>query len=379
MNIFPTDKPVHTNLSTTFTSFDALLEDLGGSYTNGYIRVSFPGYEGALFLTGGVPVGAMEVRDGARRMGPAALESVSQRARERGGAVDVYALDPELVPILAAMSETQAMHRDLTSEWVDVGRLLDWLRGCGQPGHLDLRMSEGDGEALAIFGAGRIVAAMASAGGRQLIGEAAIEFMTRTAQAAPAVINVFRAVPAAIDSDADLGARPSGRGAASPRPLGLASRREAEPVAAIAAASVEPARVPDAVSAPQSASRTEVLQSWSTILSTIQDVCAEVNRNLHFDLALRETLLEVSETYLFLDPFAAEFEFIGGEAKFAGPLPEHFAKAMNQMVESLISRLAIQLRRPDFEAMVKSRIAGLSRVVPGGERSKVVPLAARAS
>lgn len=374
MNMFPSDRPVYQKLNTSFTSYDALLEDLASRKLDGYLHLTHAGYQGTLFVVAGTPAGAMEEPGGApRRMGPVAVDGFSQKVRERGGSIDVLELDPQLVPLLAGMADAFPMHLDLASEWTVFGRLVEALKLELPEGHLDLRMLDGSGEALVFFSHGRILAAMASRGGERLAGDEALAFVVDDAQKAPARLSVYRAAGARTETErrepAAVRFAPAvTRAVPLLRRSAPAEAEESPVLAAILEAErrqephAEPTPSPIVVAEPeQDGGRTETIGSWARVIHVVEELVDEIGKRGQFASAFHEALIENSATYPFLDPFGQQFEYRSGEIHLSGEVPASFAKALDSTLDDTVRRLTFLLRREDFETLVRNRITGAGR------------------
>lgn len=314
--MLPKDQPVYANLNTTFTGFDGLLEDLRARALNGYVLVSFRGYDGVLFVQNGDVVMGVEQEGGERRTGPAAVEGVRSRVAEKNGCINVYRLTTEMAKLLVGCIDAEPVFRDLTAAFTSFEGLVEKLGTDGHTGYLEV-LPPGQGGAIVFFASGKVRETVLAAEGQDGSG---IEAVFRLAGHPGAVFNVYRM-----------------RGGESP----VASA----PAAAPATRANDPA---------------PVLAFWSDVIGSVERVVDGLSKPGRFGLSFKETLVNRAVTYPYLDPFAAEFDYRDGKVQFEGALPEDFSKGLSDCLSDTIARLAFQLKRADLETRIREALRDFS-------------------
>ena len=312
--ILPKDHPVYTNLNTTFTGFDGLLEDLRGREIDGYLLVSFRGYDGVLFLESGEVVMGVEQDGEARRSGPAAIASITARAADKNGCINVYGLAPDLARLLVGCVDAEPLYRDLTAAFTSFERLVAKLSDDHHTGCLEVLLP-GQSGAVVFFDGGRVTETVTAGEGADVPGT--IEGVFRVAGNADAVFNVYR--------------------------LRAASLNPSTPAATPALAPTDPE---------------PVLAFWGEVIGSVEKVVDELAKPGRFRLSFKETLVNRAVTYPYLDPFSAEFDYRDGKVEFEGELPGDFNKGLGDCLADTIARLAFQLKRADLETRVRQALAG---------------------
>ncbi|MEP7215020.1 MAG: hypothetical protein ABI782_02140 [Anaerolineaceae bacterium] len=317
--ILPKQRSVYANLNTSFTSYSELLADQQEHGLSGFLRLSFPGYQGVLFLVAGKPVNALEEFGGERIVGDAAAAAIVERATAKNGMLDVDAAPGEVVELLARVLDARPLYKDLTSSFTSLERLFTKLQQDALTGYVEIILFDDAGTAMVLFQNGEPVESVFSSPSGTLTGFEARSAVVRSVGAIGGTFNVYR-VPGQLDS-------------APPTPETLVR--------------------PIADSSP-------LLAFWSEVCARIEAVAESLGGASKFRSALREVLVSRANTYPFLDPFAAEFEYKDGAILFEGPLPAEFSKALGACLGDTVAKLAFQLKRADFEERVRASLADVS-------------------
>lgn len=315
--ILPKDRSVYANLSTSFTWFSELLVDQQERGLSGFIRLSFPGYHGVLFLVAGKLINALEERGDGRLVGDAAAAAISHKAAEKGGRVDVDEASGEAVALVARVLDAQPLYKDLTSSFTSLERLFAKLQQDALTGYVEIILPGDGGNAMVLFQDGEPIESVFSSATEVLTGFDARSAVVQSVAALGGTFNVYR-VP----------------GEGGP---------------ALAAPAVAPA-----------GDSSPLLAFWSEVCAGIERVADSLGTLGKFRMALREVLVSRANTYPFLDPFAAEFEYKDGTILFDGPLPAEFSKALGACLGDTVAKLAFQLKRADFEDRVRTELEGTS-------------------
>ena len=327
--LFPKDRPIYTNLSTSFTDVEALLADLAARKLDGCVEAVFPDYRGVLLLANGEVTSAVEERGTKRLTGGEAAHGIVQQAKEKGGSLSIYALTPEMLRRALSAVDGEVLYRDLTSSFTNVERLIAKLEEDGLSGYVEILFEADLGTATVFIEGGRTVACVLYADGQSAAGPEVYASVLRQCQSSPASFNVYRSLP-------------------EPTPV---------PVAA-------PEPLPASPAAPTILSgetlRGQVLAVWAEVLACVEGVADGLSRPGQFTSAWKEVLVARAITYPFLDPFAAEFEYKEGAIRFDGPLPANFSRGLGDCVTDTVARLAFQLRRADLESKIRAALADVA-------------------
>jgi len=138
----------------------------------------------------------------------------------------------------------------------------------------------------------------------------------------------------------------------------IVSLSEAEP-SSFYVADTHSARQTQPVSTPEEFS--ELIRIMSDVVSNVERAAVgSIAENGDFSTALREGLLEVTDQYPFLDPFAAEFEYNFGEIVFVGTAnPAEFVAGLTDALRHAVNTLTQRRADRDLRNRVAQRLRKL--------------------
>lgn len=298
--LLPKGDPIYERLDTAFTNLRELLRSLKDAKFYGYVEVRFPGYRGVLLCDAGDVVSASEEVEGQRRSGEGAIAGVLARAAERGGEITVIQLSADLVYHCAGLETSQAVHKDLSSDFTRLDKLLADLARSRHTGHVEVLFRNG-GMGLIFFDEGEPVQSLCGGPDEATIADkAAIRQILERAAQAGATINVFRATGAPI-----------------------------------------PRTDPGAVTAQPGQDHPLLFAALQQILGEVEAAVDGLAGHGTFGMALRRALAERSQEYPFLDPFEGVFEFGNGRVAFhGGEAPEVVFPALKDCLVQTLKTLA---------------------------------------
>ena len=201
MYYIPKGKPMHEKLSTKFVRMEGLLEELQAESFNGYIMLNFPQTSGFLFIQDGKVVNAAEVTGPDQRAGMAIQEQLLRLSQQTKGTLSVYYLQKEIVQTLAAIADGEAVYHNLTSDWANLGKLIKKLSAERRTYFINLAFEEA-ARGL-IFVDGEKIEAACTAGGDHLLGEEALNRLTKDSENTVATFSVYRQAAAGALSQFD--------------------------------------------------------------------------------------------------------------------------------------------------------------------------------
>jgi hypothetical protein len=310
--ILPQGKAAYENLNTSFIDFAELLHDLKANSFTGYVRVSFWQYDGVVFMDSGRIMNAVEEVDGLRSTGPRAVTSVMQRARERDGALGVYALSAEVLTMLVSALRSEVVHKDLNTDFSSLEQLIANLESEGHTGYIEVAVKDGKGDALIFINAGQVVESVFSVGGDVVSGVRVLPHIVDTAAALGAAINVYRA-----------------------------SYEEAFG---------ETTEVTAALDLPH------LLEVWQEILAAIEIVVDSRVGEHSFLSAFKDSLLDKAEDYPLLDPFAGEFEYKEGCITYTGAALGNLSRGLTDCLLMTLDKVAERTPRLDLLADISEQM-----------------------
>jgi len=315
--IFPRERVVYEHLNTSFTQLDAMLNELKADLFSGYVRLTARDYDGLVLLDGGHVLNAIEEAKSRRRVGVKALDGILAKSRERDGMISVFQLSTEMTQLLADLSSSQVLYKDLTSDLTSLDRLIASLRGRRHTGFIDVQIPGRHETATIFLREGDVLEAALSRQGNISDGPKVLDELIRLAASDGAVFTVQSAQVAPQET-------------------------EAQP--------------------PQGPDRQEQLSIWQDILKTVETSVDAPTKPGTFATALKRACIELADTYPFLDPFAAEFEYRDGQIRYEGQAPaadlnQGLSRCLAQCVHALTGQPAIK----DLPARLSSAVGGLKK------------------
>ncbi|BAT72138.1 hypothetical protein TST_1351 [Thermosulfidibacter takaii ABI70S6] len=121
--ILPKGKPLYTNLKTKIVRFENLLDELKEEGFTGYIQIELSDETGTLFMERGKILSTSTQASVDNPLAHLIKKSIS----DPNGLINVYALEPELVNILASVFDKKPFIKGFPFDVVDVEKLLDRL------------------------------------------------------------------------------------------------------------------------------------------------------------------------------------------------------------------------------------------------------------
>lgn len=298
--LLPKGVPMYERLDTAFTNLRELLRSLKETKFYGYVEVQFPGYQGVLLCDAGDVVSASEEVEDERRSGEGAIAGVLARAGARGGEITVSQLPADVVYHFAAMGTSQAVHKDLSTDFTRLDKLLADLARNRHTGNVEVLFRDG-GMGLIFLDEGQPVQSLCGGPDEATVADKeAIRRILERAGQAGATISVFRATGAPI-----------------------------------------PRTDPGAVTAQPGQDPPALFAALQRILGGVEAAVDGLAKPGTFGMAFRRTLTEQSEKYPFLDPFEGLFEFGNGRVAFHGDEgPEVVIPAVRDCLVQTLKSLA---------------------------------------
>ncbi len=190
--LLPKAQPLYENLSTSFTHIGALLEQYKSNHFTGYIQLCAREYEGVLLMDSGQVAHGMEVCQGRRLSGPAAIKSMIERAHEKEGTLSVYRLSPDLIRLLASVDEAEPVYKDLSSDFAVLDKLIAKLQSDHHTGYVEVQAQAGKTIGMFFLQEGEPIESLFSTNGTRLSGARAAVRILQAAAQGPALYHVYR-------------------------------------------------------------------------------------------------------------------------------------------------------------------------------------------
>ncbi len=309
MVIVPKGRPALGTLNSFYVALDRLIEHCQGAFGAGCLHLRAPRTRAAIFFEGAdVVQTVVEAPDGTRE-GPEALAWVLAEVPRGSYAIDVFELDPSLLHLWASLSAAESVYADLSTDFTDLRALIRKVGAEKLSGFIEVRISDRSWGAILLLDEGEVI------GGSYALAEGSrddpLEALVRLCAERGGTFHVSRLPP-------------PGR---------------------------EPARPPTPTPPPEDGPSMDLVEQVLGALEAV--VGAEKSVTAPFSTLLRAKFLAKAPTYDFLDPFAAEFTYEEGKARFVGEADRRLvALAVGECVTELAGELRVSRA---FRALLSER------------------------
>jgi hypothetical protein len=306
--IFPRGEVVHRNLSTAYTDFSALLSALKSGNFSGIIEVEFPESKGTIFVESGESLNA-EAKIGAdskRMIGQEAIQTLMTLSNQKEGVINIYRLSPERVAIVASNLQHEILFKGLSTDFTRLDRLLLKLREDKHNGFIEVLTKEHQAMGVLFLEGGEPVEMFTTPeSGPSVFGRKSIPIFVENAIKQGAIFDVYRS-------------------------QGKILKKEIKEIKEI-----KEKKVPG-----RAEGLKELIPILQEVLSQAEKLVDGASRKKGlFHKLFKESLVEKSEEFTFLDPFAGEFDYREGAIQFTGEIGvKDFSKGI---VECLVATLSL--------------------------------------
>lgn len=312
--ILPRGEAIHKNLSTAFTDLNALLSTLKSGDFSGFIEINFPEDKGVIFIDSGEVLNA-EVKIGAdakRMIGQQAIQTLLNITKQKDGLINIYQLAPERVVILAINLQHEILFKGLSTDFTHFDRLLLKLREEKHNGFIEVLTKEDQAIGVLFFEEGEPVEMFTTPeSGPSVFGRKSIPIFVENVMKQRAIFNVYSSLSKILREDMEE------------------MKKEAKGKKA----------------AEQGEGMKEFILILQEVVFRVEKLVDESSRRKGlFRKLFKESLIERSEEYPFLDPFAGEFEFRNGTIQFNGEVGlKDFTKGIVECLVTTLSHLEKEL------------------------------------
>ena len=306
--IFPRGEVVHRNLSTAYTDFPALLSTLKSGDFSGIIEIEFPESKGTIFVESGESLNA-EAKIGAdskRMIGQEAIQTLMALSNQKEGVINIYRLSPERVAIVASNLQHEILFKGLSTDFTRLDRLLLKLREDKHNGFIEVLTKEHQAMGVLFLEGGEPVEMFTTPeSGPSVFGRKSIPIFVENAIKQGAIFDVYRS-------------------------QGKILKKEIKEIKEI-----KEKKVPG-----RAEGLKELIPILQEVLSQAEKLVDGASRKKGlFHKLFKESLVEKSEEFTFLDPFAGEFDYREGAIQFTGEIGvKDFSKGI---VECLVATLSL--------------------------------------
>ena len=311
--IFPRGEVLHRSLSTAFTDFPALLSTLKTGDFSGIIEIEFPENKGVIFVDSGEIING-EAKIGAdskRIIGQEAIQTLMTLSNQKDGVINIYRLSPERVAIVASNLQHEVLFEGLSTDFTRLDRLLLKLREDKHNGFIEVLTKEHQAMGVLFLEGGEPVEMFTTPeSGPSVFGRKSIPIFVENAIKQGAIFDVYRS-------------------------QGKILKKEIKEVKEVKEKKV--------------LGRGEELKELIPILQQILSQAGKLvdgasRKKGLFNKIFKESLVEKSEEFTFLDPFAGEFDYREGAIQFTGEVGvKDFTKGIVECLVATLSGLEKEL------------------------------------
>lgn len=301
--IFPKKDSVYQNLNTSFTNFGELLVDLKENSFTGVVQVSYWEYEGILLLDNGNIINAIEEIIGNIVTGQSAVKKVTDKAKEKDGAISVFSQKGEMITMLASVAKSEIVYENLSTEFTSLDALITKLQSEDHTGYIEVTFTGSEQKGFIFLLAGRVIEALLSIRGDEVSGSTVIKRILELTSSVGAVFSVYKAAVEDALSESEM--------------------------------------IKVSFNLPQ------LLEVWGAVIQGTESAADSILGKGEFLNKFKETLIEKADEYPFLDPFAAKFQYENGEVTFSGEVQKSFSQAIGECLWATIELLAERVALDD--------------------------------
>jgi len=345
--IFPKGEVVHKNLSTTYTDLFALLDTLKLEGFCGTIEMDFPEARGFLFIESGGIVNA-EVqtgRESPRVIGQEAARTLLAFSKQKDGVISIYRLPPEQVALIATSLDHPLLFKDLSTHFVRLDPFLLKLKEEKHTGFIEVMTKEHHPMGVLFIEGGEPVEMFTTPKrGPSVFGRMSIPIFIENAIQHGAFLNVYGKKGLSLSVEEIV-----------------TGKEESVPVEGEGLAPAE-----------REEGFKEILLLFQEFLSNAERLVDSLSPKGTFLKAFKKALIEKSEEFGFLDPFAGEFEYMNGTIRFTGEagredftrgIIESFGSAMSHFEEEFRKEKMVSLKlKAGIESFIEHHRESLKRL-----------------
>jgi hypothetical protein len=328
MFVIPKGKPILTNLNTYYLNIKNLIEHFQGELGSGGIFFNSSAGKGVLFFDEfDVVSGYIQNRDG-EMSGKAAIEFLLDPPFGYNYLVSIHAMEPEDVYYWTQISSAKVIYDNLSSEFTDIGALIQKLKIERLTGYVDVSIKRGGARGMLFMLNGKVVGDSLSwtSAKPNMVTDAQKELISKV-KSEGAVFRVFK-----ISADNRKGK-------------------------------------PDTPLATNGTSSDQVITMLGKMLIVLEETVSNNKKYAsRFGTILRKKWVDMADQYPFLDPFAGELIYENQKLEFYGEadskelaaavmrsvaeiVVEHgFQKAFSKRLESWKAKYNEQIKRLGISA-----------------------------
>ncbi len=413
--IYPQGKTIHQNLSAEYTDVPQLLSSLKGNGFSGVVEIEAGGRKGVFFIAaGGVLNAAIGVEsDPPAIVGDHAAQELFALAKQPQGLLHVFELTTAEVEFATGPLNAELVFKDLSTDFIRMDQFVKKLADEKHTGYIEIFDKDNRRIGTLSFRNGDVVGLqiVAESGSTDLIEGEIIPSVLDDAVSRGAVFNVYRSagISHPAPGTADFGSARNGgtaRKTQAPPPRQKAEEKplaappivepteparptpetgvRKEPPAAVQKEPPAAARVEAPVDAQGTddasvSGRKEFISSLQRVLSKIESFADHITKKGDFQRLFRQTCVDRSDLYHFLDPFEGQFEYDSGKIRLDdGVGSDDFALAAADCINLVLTTLNKEFLKgaalpPGLKGEIESAFRHYKEMIKNSGLQSVVP------
>lgn len=302
--IFPKGEVVHKNLSTSFTDLPALISTLKLGNFSGTIEIDFPETKGVLLIDSGQIVDAVATGDNGseRILGEEATQHLLRMASQKDGILSIYRLLPEQVILLANNLRSELLFKDLSTNFIHFDQLLAKLKEGKHNGFIEVMNKDHQPMGVLFLEGGEPVEMFTiPKNGPAVFGRMSIQIFIENVKRHGAVFNVYGREGKELSQELPAMKQEEVLPEKESESIPLKEERE----------NISPLPREEKILSHDETMK-ETISLLEEFLSESERIVDALSKKGMFLRNFKKVLIEKSEQFDFLDPFAGEFDYREG-------------------------------------------------------------------
>lgn len=277
MFVFPEDKPVICGIHSVYVDMPRLIQHYLQQVPSGCIHFQGPRNRGVLFFKNQSIIDGIISQDDQLMTGQKAVDNLKQADTETPFSIDVLEIPSEQMTFWAGVQSAEAIHKNLSTEFTDLKKLLKKMSGEKLTGYIEVRIDEKDETGRLFLVNGKFIGGTYSWTHHQL--SRGTEGMEKLIDRTKTSEGLFTVYSVGLSD-----------------PTGEPEPREPMPAHSDAG-----------------------LKALETLMQHAESTIADDKKIKNdFHTLIKKKFVQFVDRYAFLDPFAAEFEYRDGKISYSG-------------------------------------------------------------
>jgi hypothetical protein len=340
--ILPKGEVRHQNLLTAYTDLSALLSALKSESFSGILEIEFPEKKGAIFIDSGEIINA-EIKEKGKAettIGPDAIQAFLTFSNQKDGVLNVYRFLPEQVALIANHLKHEVLFKELSTDFTRLDRLLLKLKEDKHNGFIEVLTKEKKILGVLFVEGGDAVDMFTTPESEpSVFGRKSIPIFVENAVKQGAIFNVYRSQSKVFEKH-------------------ILEKHIKEEIKEETKEKIKE-EIKEGKVTPRGEELKELIPIFQDILSKSEKLVDETSKRRGlFHKVFKESLIDKSEEFAFLDPFVGEFEFKDGTIHFSGEAGgKEFTKGILECLNTTL--LLLEKELPKNKMVSLKLIAGI--------------------